>query len=193
MFFLSPAFNVACAVWGLVLCACACANAHDLQENRATLVQRDSHLVSMTLYIAMPEAMHRVLAPERPFQEFALAYANLPLVAFKSALLQITSHMQSQTRASTAGGRQQGFERWVWPEPQQIQTALRERLMEAVVAPGKHSQAAPLEVRAQLHAVRPIRALRVQFPAALGRVTVVSYRPKQIFAEPQQLSPIVLF
>ena len=176
-----------------LLAACGSAGAHELQENRATLAQREPAFVAMTLYIDLPEAMHRSLAPGRPFAEFAAAQANLAPDAFKAVLLQAATRMQSQTRVTTAKGQLLAFERWAWPDAARVQAALRERLMEAVVAPGQHSHNAPLEVHAELRSVQPISALRVQFTPALGRVMVVSYRPRQMWVDAGSLSPAVTF
>jgi hypothetical protein len=176
-----------------LLTACGSAGAHELQENRATLVQREAGFVAMTLYIDMPEALHRSLAPQRPFAEFAAAQASLAPDAFKAVLLRATTGMQSQMRAMAARGQPLAFERWVWPDAPLVQAALRERLMEAVVARGQHLHTVPSEVRAELHSVQPLSSLRVQFTPALGRVMVVSYRPRQVWVEAGSPSPAVAF
>ena len=177
----------------LAVFACRPVAAHELQENRATLVQREANFVSMTLYIDLPEALHRALAPERSFGAFALAQANLPPDAFRAVMRQAVGRMQSEMRVTALAGRPISVERWVWPEPERVQALLRERLMEAVVAPGDHTHTAPLEVRAELYSVMPITSLRVQFAAALGRVMVVSYRPKQVWVESSSPSPVITF
>ena len=176
-----------------LLAAFGSAGAHELVENRATLVQRETTFVAMTLYIDLPEALHRSLAPARPFAEFAAAQASLAPEAFKAVLRQAAQRMQQQTRVTPATGPALAFERWEWPEPARVQAALRERLMEAVVAPGAHSHALPLEVRAELHSVLPIASLRVQFAPALGRVMVVSYRPRQVWVDARSQSPAITF
>ena len=172
--------------WGTV-------SAHELQENRATLVQRENTLVTMTLYVDLPQALYQSLAPQVSFVEFAAAHANLPPDVFKSVLLRAQSRLQTEIRATRPSGQALTFQRWAWPEPTQVQAALRERLMEAMVAPGEHSHVPPLEVRAELHAAQPMPALRMEFPPVFGRVLVMSYRPKQVWAEPQKGSPEISF
>lgn len=181
------------AVLLLALGASGSACAHELLDNRATLVQREATFVSMTLYIDLPEALHRALAPQRSFEAFALANANLPLDAFKAVLMPAISRIQSETRVTTGKGQAVSVDRWLWPEPARVQASLRERLMEAVVAPGEPTHTAPLEVRAELLSVKPITALRVQFAPALGRVLVVSYRPQQVWVESHRPSPDITF
>ena len=189
----SPA---ACRVLGaalLMLAACGPLRAHELLENRATLVQREATFVSMTLYIDLPEALHRAIAPKRSFEAFAVAHANLPLDAFNAVLMPTISRMQSETHVTTGKDQVIAVGRWAWPEPARVQASLRERLMAAVVAPGDHAHAAPLEVRAELRSGKPITSLRVRFAAALGRVMVVSYRPQQVWVEPRSPSPNITF
>lgn len=177
----------------LAVAACSTVAAHELQENRATLVQRDTGFVSVTLYIDLPAALHRTLAPRRSFEEFALAHANLPPAAFKAKLVEATGRMEAEMRVTTAKGSALAFEQWVWPDAARVQAALLERLMDAVVARGSHPQVAPWEVHAELHSTVPITALRVQFTPALGRVMVVSYRPRQVWVDMNSVSSTITF
>jgi hypothetical protein len=169
------------------------AGAHGLAENRATLVLRDQNHVSVTLFITFSEALHRVLAPERSLQEFVLTYAAMPPETFKAALRKAQSQFQAETRAETADGHQLLFERWTWPEPAAVQQALRERAMQALVAPDDHAHEAALEVRAECQAANAIHSVRATFPPAFARVLVVSYQPKQVWVEPQRASPEITF
>ncbi len=182
---------VAAALLGIA--ACSAVAAHELQENRATLVQRDASFVTITLHIDLPAALHRAVAPQRSFEEFALAHANLPPAAFKAVLAQAVSRMQADMRVTAAKGTALAFEQWAWPDAARVQAALLERLMESVVARGGHSHVAPSEVHAELHATSPITALRVQFAPALGRVMVVSYRPRQMWVDASSVSSAIVF
>lgn len=177
----------------LAVAACSAAAAHELQENRATLVQRDAGFVTVTLYIDLPAALHRTLAPQRSFEEFALTHANLPPAAFKAKWVEATGRMQAQTRVTTAKRPALAFEQWAWPDAARVQAALLERLMDAVVARGSHPHVAPWEVHAELHSTLPITALRVQFAPALGRVMVVSYRPRQVWVDMNSMSSAITF
>ena len=183
----------AAALAFLTFSAWGTAGAHELQESRATLVQRENTLVTMTLYLDLPQALYRSLAPQGSFVAFAVAHANLPPDVFKAVLLRAISRLQSELRATRPAGQALTLQRWAWPEPVRVQAALRERLMEAMVAPGEHSHIAPLEVRAEVHAAQPITALLLEFPPAFGRVMVMSYRPKQVWVEPLRVSPEIAF
>ena len=181
-------------VWALLaLAVCRPVAAHELQASRATLVQRDPNFVAMTLYIDLPAVLHHALAPQTSFAQFALAQVTMPTDAFKAVLLRAANRMQAEMRATTAKGPALAFERWVWPEAARVQAALRERLMESVVASGDHAHPVPLEVHAELHSAAPIAGLRVQFTPLLGRVMVVSYRPKQVWVDTRSVSSTITF
>ena len=177
----------------LLLAAGSPACAHELEESRATLVQREANFVAMTLYIDLPTVLHRTIAPGRPFTDFAAEQTQLPPGAFKAVLLQAAGRLQAEMRVTTAKGTALAFDRWTWPDATRVQAALRERLMEAVVAPGEHAHAQPLEVRAELHSAQPVTALRVKFAPALGRVLIVSYRPRQVWVDARRQSPGITF
>lgn len=177
----------------LTLAGVGTAGAHGLAENRATLVLRDQNHVSMTLFITFSEALHRALAPEHSFQEFVLAHAAMPPEAFKAALLKAQNRFQAEMHAETADGHRLLFVRWTWPDPATVQLALRERAMQALVAPSDHAHEAALEVRAECQAAKAIHSVRATFPAAFSRVLVVSYQPKQVWVEPLRESPEITF
>ena len=157
--------------------------AHELQGNRATLVLRDATHVAMTLYLGYPELLHLTLAPQQDFSEFVLLYSGLPPDTFKTALLKAHAALQSQITVNNADGRPARLEHWVWPDASQAQEAMRLRAMRSLVAPNSHSHESPLEVRCEVQTSKPIGALSVVFAPEFQRVLVVSYQPKQVWAE----------
>ena len=177
----------------LTMTGAGSAGAHALAENRATFVLRDQNHVSLTLFITFSEALHRALAPERSFQEFVLAHAAMSPEAFTAALLEVQNRFQAETQVETADGHRLFFERWIWPDPATVQLALRERALQALVAPSDHAHEATLEVRAECQAVKAIHSVRAKFPGAFARVLVVSYQPRQVWVEPLRASPEITF
>jgi hypothetical protein len=177
----------------LTLTGTPTASAHGLEENRATLVLRDQNHVSATLYITFSEALHRALSPELSFQEFVLAYAAMPPEVFEAALLKAQSQFEAEIRAETSDGRRLFFKRWTWPAAVAVQQTLRERAMRAIAAPNEHAYETALEVRAELQATKAIESVRVSFPLAFQRVLVVSYKPNQVWVEPQRASSAIKF
>ena len=144
----------------------ASARAHELTENRATLVQRDTSHVSMTLFISIPEALHQVLAPERSFQDFVLTYSAMPQAMFRTVLLKAERQLQGElliaakNDPSSKNGQQFTLDSWAWPEAARVQSALQERAMRALVAPSDHTQPAALEIHVEFHSAKPITSLR---------------------------------
>jgi len=177
----------------LLACVLQGALGHELAQNRATLVLRDPTHVSMTLYLGYAEALHRLAAPQQRYEDFVAAHAAMPPQAFRRLLSNAQSRWQDETRLLAPDGQAIAVERWTWPDPDRVQALLRERTMQAVVAPGVHAHEPVIEIRAEFRATRPVRALRAQFPAAFQRVLLVWYRPSQAWVEPQRLSPEVRF
>lgn len=179
---LSPIVR-ACAALLLWLAATG-AIAHELQANRLTMVLRERNHLSLTFYVDFGDALHRILAPKRPFQEFVLVHAAMKPQDFEKELLRAQVKIQAETRLTPADGRDVAITQWTWPEPARVQAALQERAMQAVVAPADHAHGAPAEIRAEAAAARDIDALAVRLPEAFGQVLIVSYRPAQAWAAP---------
>ena len=169
----------------MLLCAAVTSHicAHELQDNRATLVLRDKTHVSVTVFLDYVDVLHRVLAPERSMQDFVLFYSGLPASSFKTALEKAQDRLRQQTTAATVEGRPAVLDRWIWPDASQVQNILQQRAMQALVAPNDHGHGTQLEVRYQLSAPHAITALHVIFPKAFQRVLLVSYQPKQQWSD----------
>ena len=179
----------------VALILAASAGAHELQENRATLVLRDKTHVSVTLYIAYSDALYQALMPQRPFASFLLIYSAMKPEELQKELLRAQSRFQSETRMylSPGPGREVPLTNWMWPDMKQVQTMLRQRIMAAMVDPNGHAHDTPIEIRADANAPHEITAVTVKFPEEFQKVLVVSYRPNQVWANSKELSPEIKF
>ena len=171
------------------------ATAHELQENRATLVLRDKTHISVTLYIAWSDALYQALMPQRPFASFLLIYSAMKPEEVQKELLRAQAKFQSATRMylSPGPGKEVPITNWVWPDVKQVQTLLQQRMMAAMVDPNGHSHETPIEIRADANAPHEISAITVKFPEEFQKVLVVSYRPNQQWVESKSLSPEIKF
>ena len=167
----------------LALAACA-ASAHEIDGPRATVVMRDGGHVSMTMYVDGADLL-RVSGSKGESPAAALArLAAMEPAAFARAWAQAQAQVQAGTRLQQAPGVPIALSHWSWPGAAQVQAALRQAVMRGL-AHGSGTQGAHPEpvalLQARAEAVLPAAAhgLRVQFPAWLGEVTVVSYRPGQ--------------
>ena len=158
--------------------------AHDLPENRLTLVLRDDNHVSLTYFIEYVGVLHRALAPGRTLQEFVLAYAAMPPADFQKELARAHARFSGETRLALVSGEALACTGWRWPEPARAQALLQERAMQAVVGAGEHSHSTVIEVRAEARSSRTLAAITVRLPTEFGKVMVVSYQPKQTWVEP---------
>lgn len=169
------------------------ATAHELQDNRATLVLRDRTHLSVTVYISYSEALHKTLAPQRPFQEFLLTYSAMSVELLEKELKLAQERFQLSTRLRLAPGGEAVLTNWVWPDAKRVQSLLQQRVMQAVVDASGHFHETPMEIHADANAATDISGVQVQFPEEFGRVLVVAYRPNQFWVERKSLSPMIRF
>jgi hypothetical protein len=169
------------------------AAAHELQDNRATLVLRDRTHLSVTVYISYSEVLHKALAPQRPFQEFLLTYSAMDVELLEKELRRAQARFQIATRLRLFPDGETELTNWIWPDVEQVQSLLQQRVMQAVVDANGHFHEAPMEVHADANAGADISGVQVQFPEEFGRVLVVAYRPNQVWVERKSLSPVIRF
>ncbi len=175
-----------------LLLAGACM-AHELEENRATLVLRDKTHVSVTLYVALADPLRLVLAPQQPLPEFLAVYSAMNPAELQKQLVRAQSRFQPKVKLSLPAGGEIPLTNWVWPDARKVQALFQQRIMQAVVNPAGHSHEDPLEIHAEVVATVEITSVRVQFPEEFGKVLVVAYRPTQIWVEPKMVSPVIRF
>ena len=177
------------------------AHAHELPANRLTLVMRDATHVSLTYFIDYPPALHRALAPQQTEQAFVLTYSTMPPAEFQKVLLKAQAKFSAGTHLSIAKSAQKGTQNnpallltnWQWPDAKSAQALLQQRAMQSIVGAGEHPLEMPFEIRAEATATAAITSLAVQLPAEMGKVLVVSYQPRQTWAEPRGAGLVVKF
>lgn len=169
------------------------AAAHELQDNRATLVLRDKTHLSVTLFIAYTQALHLALAPQRPYAAFLVAYSSMKPEDLQKELQKAQAKFQSETKLLLAPGGEIGLTNWIWPDAKQVQTLLQQRVMQAMVDPNGHSHEAPVEIRADANAKQDVASAKIQFPEEFRKVLVVAFRPTQLWVEPKSLSVEIKF
>ena len=159
--------------------------AHELQENRLTLVMRDDTHVSVTYFLNYTEALHRALAPKQTLQEFVLRYAALSPSDFQKELSKAQAIFTIGFKLTQPKDEVLTVGNWRWPDPQRVQADVQERAMQAVVGDSKHPTHSAFEVRAEATASRPITSVGIKVPPEFSKVLVVSYKPRQAWASPQ--------
>ncbi len=167
--------------------------AHELQDNRATLVLRDGTHLSVTLFIGYADALHQALAPEKPLQEFLLVYAALKEDQLQKELLRAQARFQAATHVYLAAGVESTLTNWVWPDAKQVRALLQQRAMAALVDPNGHAHDAPVEIHADSNARQEVKSVQVRFPDEFQKVLVVAFRPAQLWVESKALSPVIKF
>lgn len=174
------------------VCLAAVLAAHDLEENRATLVLRDRTHLSLTLYLDYGQALHQALLPQREYGAFLLTYSTMKVEDLQRELLRaqgrFESGLQIQVNGATGNLRLTG---WAWPDAKAVQGLLQRQVMQAMVE--GHTHQPPVEVRAEAVSNGEIASLTIRLPKEFRKVLVVSYRPNQVFVDPASLSPEIRF
>ena len=184
---------LACVAATLVLLVAQRSSAHELAENRATMVLRDHNHVAITLYLNYSDVLHRTLAPARSFAEFVLAFSALSPEQFAAQLKKAQTQLQSQIKVLPRPTTEALMRRWVWPAAASVQALLRDRAMQMLAAPNDHAHEPTLEVRVELQTTGRVSAVSAAFPAEFRRVLVVSYRPNQTWAETGDAATEIMF
>jgi hypothetical protein len=167
--------------------------AHDLADNRASLVLRESRHLSLTLHVRFTEMAWRALARDQGYGAFLTMCASLDEAAFADLVSRAVVRIESETRLAVNGTSAVVLQRWQWPESARLQSLVRQQVMEAIVAGSAHVHEPQIEVRADLVAQGPVREARLEPAVALGRLLLVWYRPVQAWVTPGQVLPVARF
>ena len=180
---------------GVLLLMAGLMPAHELPENRATLVLRDKTHVTVTLFVNYPEALHAAISPQRPFPEFLIVLSNMKAEELTKVLVRAQTKFEASTKLYLSGParKEVSLTNWAWPDAKQVQGMLQRRIMQAMVDPSAHAHEPPTEVHVDGNAPLEIVSLVMQFPPEFQKVLVVSYRPNQVWAERGVVSPEIKF
>jgi hypothetical protein len=184
-------FPAVALLWALATSAVA----HELQNNRATLVLRDRQHLSLTLFVDYPKVLHQVLAPHSTVHQFMLMHSAMKPQEFQAQLLAAQHKLQGGVSITMRNGKTVALMQWIWPDAASVHKLLQQRAMQAVVAPNEHAHVVPMEIRAEATSrnTSDLKTVTLQLPAALQQVVVVSYQPQQVWLKPDTPSPVIRF
>lgn len=171
------------------------ASAHELAASRATLVLRDSQHLAVSFFVDYAGVLHQVLAPQLPFEEFALQHAAMPPQVFAAKVTAAQARLQGGTHLALQDGSVIALTQWAWPDTVAVQQALQRRAMQAAVAPGDHAHTVQTEIRAQAQSAKAndFAAVSLTVAPEFKQMLVVSYQPKQVWVAPGTPSPTIRF
>lgn len=153
--------------------------AHELKENRASLILRNETTLFVTLYLDMPDALHKALAPERDAFEFMGYMSSLNNEDFSKQWLLAIRKLENGIHINAGSGESFKVTGINWGEPHTAQKLFQETIMRSVVEKNRHLHSEPYEVKFQINAKSPITSLNIEMPAALRPLTIVTNRIRQ--------------
>lgn len=165
---------------------CSNGYAHDIEDNRAKLVLQEPTHVTLTLYIRYSEILYKVMANGKSYSAFLMACAAMKPDEFNGLHQTAQKILQEKLKVTTNGSGLIPVTGWEWPASTQVQSAMRQQVMAAMVGGGSPAHEPPIEVTANMVQTKEIKKISIRFPAEFGRVLLVWYRPSQAWVEPQQ-------
>lgn len=169
----------------ILLLSTFCSYAHELQENRLTLVLHDKHHLVLIFWVNYVEILHRILAPQQTLEEFILVSASVPPEAFEKSLLQVQQMLENKILLMLPENKPVKITHWNWPEASQVQAMFRDRTMQTIVAPSDHHHGEFIEIHAEAYTAHNVKALNISLPPEVRPILVVSYQPEQVWMNPK--------
>ena len=139
----------------------------------------------MTLHINYVDALHRAIAPRLSTSEFLTRYSAMSLATLRAQLTSVQRQFQLATRLTIDARTPLVLSDWRWPAAEQVQGIIRQSVMQAVVAPNDHVTEPQSAIHAEAVGARTITGVDIRLPREFLRVLVVSYRPTQVWANPE--------
>ena len=176
----------------LILGTCAL-TAHDLEDNRATLVLRDRTHLSLTLYLNYTEALHKALLPNREYGAFLLIYSAMKPEDLRKDLVKAQAKFEGglELLPQSPAGAKLKLTGWTWPDAKQVQGMLQHQVMQAMI--DGHVHEPPSEIHADAVATYAVGSVIAHFPPEFQRILVVSYRPNQTWVDEKTPAPLITF
>lgn len=182
---------VACLALPLMMFA---SHAHELVSNRATLVLRDGHQLTVTLFINYVDALHKTLTPKLSFEEFLLVHAAMTPAEFQQAAARAHSQLEADTRLTGQDGKALVLSNWRWPVTAAVHSALQQRAMQIVVDGLRDHRHEPVvEVQSEASFAAEPKSVTLKLPDTLKPVLIVSYKPTQVWMDPAADAKTVKF
>lgn len=153
--------------------------AHDIEADRLTIVQREPLHLSLTFYVDELQLMHRLIAPQATRAEFLLASAAAPPNAMVAKIETARLNFARQIDIRNGGGVAIKISALHWRPASETQQHLARAAMSLVATGSDHDQLSSTEITFDAIAETPLDRVTFKAPAALNELLVVSYRPVQ--------------
>ena len=171
----------------------ASSRAHEMPDNRLTLVLRDETHLSLSYFVDYTEALHQALAPKQTLQGFMLVYLAMKQSDFEVALTKAHAQLIVGTQLVLPTGEMLPIRNWQLPVAARVRALLQDRTMQMLTGGDDHAHPVAYEIRAEATSSRSIGSVSVRLPAELGKVLVISYQPRQAWVGPRATPVAIRF
>ena len=159
--------------------ASAATLAHELPDDRVTIVQREPTHLSITFYIDEVALLNRLIAPKSSRAEFLLACAALPPARLTIKLQQARDAFAAEISIRDMHRRSLLISPLRWPTLIDTQQLLKESALALLATGSDHDKITFSEISADATAHEPLESIYFIKPRSLPELTGVSYRPLQ--------------
>lgn len=158
--------------------------AHELPDDRLTVIQRDGTHYQLQFLVDGPGLVHRFLGGTRPRLEVLAALVAQGPEETSRVWGRLQLALQQGVRLQR-GGQPLRLEAWRWPSGAEVHACLQQWVMQQTVGRTGHVHEEPWAWSAQAVATGE-GAVELQLPTPLQQVMVVSYRPRQQWVSAEQ-------
>lgn len=159
--------------------ASAAALAHELPDDRVTIVQREPTHLSITFYIDEVALLNRIIAPKSSRTEFLLVFATLPSANFTTKIQQARDSFAAEIAIRDMNRRSLLISPLRWPTLIDTQRLVKESALALLATGSDHDKVTFSEINADATADEPLESIYFIKPRSLPELTGVSYRPLQ--------------
>ena len=158
--------------------ASAATLAHELPDDRVTIVQREPTHLSITFYIDEVALLNRLIAPKSSRAEFLLACAGAPPEQLRQRVQRAQASFENELKL-LAGDHTFSIAPLNWPAMKDTQRRLQDGAMATIATGSDHDHIQLVEVTTDALSSAPIDTVTFLAPASLPNLLIVSYRPVQ--------------
>ena len=152
--------------------------AHELPDDRVTIVQREPTHLSITFYIDEVALLNRLIAPRSSRAEFLLSCAGAPSEQLRQRVQLAQTSFEGQLKI-LAGDQSLSIAPLHWPTMKDTHRRLQDGAMATIATGSDHDHAQIVEVTTDALSSKPFDSVTFLTPPSLPDLLIISYKPVQ--------------
>ena len=166
--------------------------AHELPDDRVTIVQREPTHLSITFYVDEVGLLHRLIAPKSSRSEFLLACAGAQPEQLRLRVQRAQASFERELQL-LAGGQTLAIAPLHWPLVNDTLRRLQDGAMATITTGSDHDRVQPVEITTDALSSTAFESVTFMTPPSLPKLLIVSYRPTQHRPTPESRAVVIDF